>query len=85
MIDLTKEAIIENAKRMEKAEECIKEAISQFDETCAWLETSFAGQNELVWITSVNNQRSALSDAYELAKKQAEKLNQIAELFDPEV
>jgi len=85
MIDLTKEAIIENAKRMEKAEADLKEAIFEIEETCAWLESNFAGQNELDWVNNINLKKPALKDTYDLVKKQAEKLNQIAELFDPEV
>ncbi|MDD6808003.1 MAG: hypothetical protein PUD72_06130 [Oscillospiraceae bacterium] len=84
MIDLTKEVILENATKMKQTEENLKKAIDSLNETCAWIETSFAGQNELDWVRNINLNKASLKTIYELTQKQAEKLQQIADLFDPE-
>ena len=82
IVDLTQESIRSKADDMITADKELTDAIEKIEDVIEWLKTDFAGQNELAWIESVQNIKVSVHDLQALVKQQAEKLDQVANLFD---
>lgn len=82
IVDLTQESIRSKADDMIAADKELSDAIEKIEDVIEWLKTDFAGQNELAWIESVQNIKVSVHDLQALVKQQAEKLDQVANLFD---
>ena len=82
IVDLTKESIRAKADDMISADKELSSAIEKIEDVIEWLKADFDGQNELAWIESVQNVKVSLHDLQTLVKQQADKLDEIANLFD---
>ncbi|MDO5448306.1 MAG: hypothetical protein Q4F70_01710 [Clostridia bacterium] len=82
IVDLTKESIRAKADDMIAADKELADAIEKIEDVIEWLKADFDGQNELAWIESVQNVKVSVYDLQKLVKQQADKLDDIANLFD---
>lgn len=82
IVDLTKESIRAKADDMISADKELSSAIEKIEDVIEWLKADFDGQNELAWIESVQNVKVSAYDLQKLVKQQADKLDEIAKLFE---
>ena len=82
IVDLTQESIRSKADDMIAADKELTDAIEKIEDVIEWLKADFAGQNEIAWIESVQNIKVSVHDLQTLVKQQADKLDQVANLFD---
>ena len=82
IVDLTQESIRAKADDMITADKELTDVIEKIDDVIDWLKSDFDGQNELTWVESVQNVKVSLHDLQVLVKQQADKLDEIANLFD---
>ena len=82
IVDLTQESIRAKADDMITADKELTDVIEKIDDVIDWLKSDFDGQNELTWVESVQNVKVSLHDLQTLVKQQADKLDEIANLFD---
>ncbi len=82
IVDLTQESIRAKADDMISADKELSDVIEKIEDAIEWLKVDFDGQNELAWIESVQNVKVSVYDLQKLVKQQADKLDEIANLFE---
>lgn len=82
IVDLTQESIRAKADDMISADKELSDVIEKIEDVIEWLKVDFDGQNELAWIESVQNVKVSVYDLQKLVKQQADKLDEIANLFE---
>ncbi|MBQ0136197.1 MAG: hypothetical protein KBS43_05635 [Oscillospiraceae bacterium] len=82
MSDLTLEVIREKAEMMKTAESELTDAMNKVEDIIDWINEDMPGQNELVWVDSIQKVKVNLYDYCELVKQQSEKLETISKLFE---
>lgn len=84
MTDLNGEILRAKADDMKTAEKELTDAMDRVNDIIDWIKEDMPGQNELVWVDSIQNVKVNLHDFYDLVKQQADKLDTIANLFEGE-